>query len=224
LVTEAERVLFAPMLMLVFCILVLMLFAAFCAADIMDEKKPPPPAPPELAVGVGTDSPLSRLGEGGTTVKLDSLLGPSGIASDLARRCTFMLCAEDETPLDLVGEPVLLLLHEFFESEEASPMRLRVGSVGVGGVFTMAGALVSRVGGVLGGLPVALWERGRFDGLLGEAAGLATGAGSVTVRARVSESADPSRSNCDDESVKVAWIRACESTCVAWTIGDDVVR
>lgn len=124
--------------MLVFWILVLNVFAAFWAADIIDEKNPD--------VALGGRGTFSDVGVSGAGVMLESLLGP--IFPEPAR---FRFC----DIIFPVGE-----LPFAFASDEAclaavDRSRGKPGSVGVGGVFTICGLEGSVVGGVRGGSVVS---------------------------------------------------------------------
>lgn len=111
--------------------------AAFCAAETMEEKNP---------VALGVLSP-SSVGVKGAAVMLESLLGIIAADPDLLLRCTFII-KEVGLPSTLArGLPPLLGV---LFSGDAPTTEVRL-SVGVGGVFTMAGADLSLFGGVRGG-------------------------------------------------------------------------
>jgi hypothetical protein len=119
-------------------ILFVSVFAAFCAAEKTDEKKPVCCAFP------GVTDPFSGVGVRGADVIFDSLLGPMlfPLANDPERMrlCDIMFPDGEVTTFGL------------FEIEIGEPeKRGEAVSVGVGGVFTIAGAAFSIVvGGVLG--------------------------------------------------------------------------
>jgi hypothetical protein len=120
----------------VLAMLLLSVFAAFCAAEKTLEKKPPP-------LGFGVVEPFSRVGVRGADVMFDSLLGPRVAVPDRTLRCDIMLPDADVTTLrfETIGsdEPLSRLLGK----------RGTLASVGVGGVLTMIGAM-STCGGVVG--------------------------------------------------------------------------
>lgn len=122
----------------VLAMLLLSVFAAFCAAEKTLEKKPP-------WLGFGVVDPFSRVGVRGTDVIFDNLLGPNVADPDRIRRCDIMLPDADITTLGFgykatgSDEPLSRLLEKRGELE----------FVGVGGVFTMIGA-TSPGGGVEG--------------------------------------------------------------------------
>lgn len=134
--------------------LLLNVFAAFWAAEIIDEKKP-------LFVGGG---PFSGVGVKGASVKLESLLGPMLFPEpDLMRRCDLELPDGDTVMLGMVGRSVL-------PARPLDPWRACVRPGGVGGVLTMAGAAWSPEGGVRGGAGISPGVLPfRLDGLSEEA-------------------------------------------------------
>lgn len=118
--------------------LLVKVFAAFCAAEKTDEKKP------VCCVFPGVTDPFSGVGVRGADVIFDSLLGPIlfPLANDPERMrlCDIMFPDGDVTTFGFVeiGEP---------------EKRGEAVSVGVGGVLTIAGAGAAFsivVGGVLG--------------------------------------------------------------------------
>lgn len=116
--------------------LLVRVFAAFCAAEKTDEKKP-------VCCGFpGVTDPFSGVGVRGADVMFESLLGPIlfPLANDpeRIRLCDIMFPDGDVTTFgfDEIGDP---------------EKRGEAVSVGVGGVLTIAGAAFSTVvGGVLG--------------------------------------------------------------------------
>lgn len=122
--------------------LLLSVFAAFCAAEKTLEKKPP-------WLGFGVVEPFSRVGVRGAEVIFDSLLGPKVADPDRIRLCDIMLPDADVTTLGFEAtgsdEPRSRLLGK----------RGKLASVGVGGVFTMIGAM-SPGGGVVGAVLVLI--------------------------------------------------------------------
>ncbi len=137
-----------------------------------DEKKP-------VALGVRSPpaGPLpSGDGVGGATVMLESLLGPIAAPPDLV--LLWMLAFGLR-----VGEPLSAgLLTEMTDarlSGEVAKALALVVSVGVGGVFTMEGALLSAEGGVRGGaVVVSILGVFDFGARSAEEATLARGGGS----------------------------------------------
>lgn len=117
-------------------VLLLNVFAAFWAADIIEEKKP-------LVVGGG---PFSGVGVKGASVKLESLLGPMLVPEpDLMRRCDLELPEGETVMLGMAGRSVL-------PARPLDPWRACVRLGGVGGVLlTTAVAAWSPEGGVRGG-------------------------------------------------------------------------
>lgn len=119
--------------------LVLMLLAALWAADIMDEKNP-----------VLFDAPSlpSRGGVRGAEVAFESLLGASAAEAEELLLCDFN--AQEEGEPSKLGIALGILQAEAFLSCEARSD----GSVGVGGVFTIAGAFLSGFDGGVRGVRV----------------------------------------------------------------------
>lgn len=116
--------------------LLVRVFAAFCAAENTDEKKP------VCCVFPGVTEPFSGVGVRGADVMFDSLLGPIlfPLANDPERMrlCDIMFPDGDVTTFG-------------FEEMGGPEKRGEGVSVGVGGVLTIAGAAFSIVvGGVLG--------------------------------------------------------------------------
>ena len=118
--------------------LLLNVFAAFCAAENTDEKNPPCWPEP------GVVEPFSRVGVNGTDVIFESLLGPSVADPDLTLRCDIMFPEGDVTTpgFDVAGSDD--------PRSRVNEKRGLLGSVGVGGVLTIIGAALSPGGGVLG--------------------------------------------------------------------------
>ena len=120
----------------VFVMLLLRVFAAFCAAEKTLEKKP-------LPLGFGVVEPCSKVGVKGADVMFESLLGPKVAVPDRTLLCDIMFPDADVTTLGLEAsgsdEPLSRLLGK----------RGTLLSVGVGGVLTIMGA-VSACGGVVG--------------------------------------------------------------------------
>jgi hypothetical protein len=117
--------------------LVLNVLAAFCAAENTDEKNPPCGFVPGLVAG------FSGVGVKGAEVMLDNLLGPRVADPDRIRRCDIILPEGEVTtfePAAATGEDVII---------SCAPAEDPV-SVGVGGVFTITGAVFSPAGGVWG--------------------------------------------------------------------------
>jgi hypothetical protein len=121
--------------------LLLRVFAAFCAAEKTVEKKPPDP---------GVVEPFSGVGVRGADVIFDNLLGPKVADPDRILRCEIIFPEADVTTLG-------------FEAAGSEVSRSRtgekygkLGSVGVGGVFTIRGAMLSPGGGVLGEVFVSI--------------------------------------------------------------------
>jgi hypothetical protein len=110
-------------------------FAAFCAAESTDEKNPPEP---------GLDAAFSGVGVNGAEVILDNLLGPNALVPDLTRRCDIMFPEGEVTTFELVTAGGGSETPRSRADAECSP------SVGVGGVFTIRGAVLSPEGGVIG--------------------------------------------------------------------------
>lgn len=113
----------------------LRLLAVFWTAENMDEKK--------LAAGFPgvAGGPLSGVGVSGAEVIFESLLGPMAPDPALLLRCAIMF----------PGEEALELLRE--RGGEVEFLSGCWASVGVGGVFTMTGVVISSAwGGVCGGL------------------------------------------------------------------------
>lgn len=141
-------------LMPVFMVLV-RVFAAFCAAVNTVEKKPVP----------GVEGPaFSGIGVRGAAVMLESLLGPMlAVEPALDRLDDIIFPAGSTTTLGIwagreeAGDDDMLLWRE---------------SVGVGGVLTIAGGKFSACGGVRGGAEVSMvgWGRKGRKGSLGDAA------------------------------------------------------
>jgi hypothetical protein len=125
----------------VFEMLLLSVLAAFWAAEKTDEKKPPPP---------GVVEPFSGVGVKGADMIFDSLLGPKVPDPDLILRCEIIFPEGDVTALEFVmmgsGIGRSLLVGKRGELE----------SVGVGGVLTMIGAVLSPGGGVRGAAVVSI--------------------------------------------------------------------
>lgn len=119
--------------------LLLKVFAAFCAADNTDEKKPPCP-------GVVT----SGVGVNGAGVIFESLLGPNVTPEpDRLRRCDIMFPEGEVTTFGFVPAPEVGRSGDF-DSLLENRGEPKADSVGVGGVFTMIGADLSVDGGVRG--------------------------------------------------------------------------
>lgn len=114
----------------------LRLFVAFWAAEIMEEKKP-------LADGVV--APLSAVGVRGARVILDSLLGTMLDDAARPRLCAIMLPEALASSGSVGGSDDWLRFGDGLGC---------LGSVGVGGVFTMTGVALSLAGGVRGGASV----------------------------------------------------------------------
>jgi len=141
-------------LMPVFMVLV-RVFAAFCAAENTVEKKPVP----------GVEGPaFSGIGVRGAAVMLESLLGPMlAVEPALDRLDEIIFPAGSTTTLGIwdgreeTGDDEMLSWRE---------------SVGVGGVLTIAGGKFSVCGGVRGGAEVSMvgWGRKGRKGSLGDAA------------------------------------------------------
>jgi hypothetical protein len=142
----------------VFAILLLKVFAAFCAAEKTDEKKPPCWLEPGLVE-------FSGVGVRGAEVMFESLLGPRVPEFVLTRRCDIIFPEGDVTTFT------------FTEAVGSDVPRSRVEgnwgipeSVGVGGVLTIGGAILSLAGGVCGrefvsircGIFVGFGGSGRF--------------------------------------------------------------
>lgn len=123
-----------------FVILLLKVFAAFCAAENTLEKKP--------VWLFGVVDPFSGVGVNGADVMFDNLLGPNDVP-DFTLRCDIMFPDGEVMTfgLDVTGsdDPRVRL----------SPKRGVLESVGVGGVFTIIGA-VSPGGGVCGTAVVSM--------------------------------------------------------------------
>jgi hypothetical protein len=119
----------------VLAMLLLKVFAAFCAAEKTEEKNPPEP---------GVVEPFSGVGVKGADVILDNLLGPRVADPDRILRCEIILPEAEVTTLefDVAGS-------ETPRSRSVSKCG-ELCSVGVGGVFTMRGAVFSPGGGVCG--------------------------------------------------------------------------
>lgn len=121
-----------------FAILLLNVFAAFCAAEKTDEKNPP------CWFGPGVEA-FSGVGVRGAEVMFESLLGPRVPEFVLTRRCEIILPEGDVTTfafIEVVGSEVP-------RSREAGNTGV-LESVGVGGVLTITGAIFSPAGGVCG--------------------------------------------------------------------------
>lgn len=125
----------------VFVILLLNVFAAFCAAEKTVEKKPP-----EL----GVVAPLSSVGVKGADVIFDNLLGTNVFDPERIRRCEIMFPDGDVTTL------VFVLIGSGGPRSRLEENRGELVSVGVGGVLTIIGAGFSVAGGVLGGALVSI--------------------------------------------------------------------
>jgi len=121
--------------------LVLNVFAAFCAAEKTLEKNP-------LCV-FGVIDPFSGIGVNGADVMFDNLLGPSAADPDLARLCDIIFPEGD----------VMTFGFDVTGSDDPRSRRVvkrgTLESVGVGGVFTIIGA-VSPGGGVCGAAFVSI--------------------------------------------------------------------
>lgn len=109
-------------------------FAAFCAADSTDPKKPEEGFRSD---GVGT--PFSRVGVSGADDIVDNLLGTRLADPDLGRFC-----------VNTAASAEALLLRG------ARNLGCWSGSVGVGGVLTMTGVSFSEPPGVPGGVLVVV--------------------------------------------------------------------
>jgi hypothetical protein len=115
--------------------LLLKVFAAFCAAEKTLEKKPP--------WGLGVIEPFSGVGVSGAEVMFDNLLGPNADEVDRTLRCDIMFPE---------GEVMTFGFDAAGSDDPRSRLFANRGileSVGVGGVFTIIGA-VSPSGGVCG--------------------------------------------------------------------------
>lgn len=115
--------------------LLLNVFAAFCAAENTDEKNPPPP---------GVVDPFSGVGVNGADMILDNLLGPKVPDPDLILRCDIMFPDGEVTTFEFV------LIGSGIDRSLLGGNRGEPESVGVGGVLTMIGAGLSAAGGVSG--------------------------------------------------------------------------
>jgi hypothetical protein len=113
--------------------LLLKVLAAFCAAEKTVEKKPPDP---------GVVEPFSGVGVKGAEVMFDNLLGPSVADPDRILRCEIILPDAEVMTLGFA-----VTGSEDPRSRTVSKCGELV-SVGVGGVFTMRGAVFSPGGGV----------------------------------------------------------------------------
>jgi hypothetical protein len=108
-------------------------FAAFCAAEKTLLKKP-------VGLGFGVIDLFSGVGVRGADVMLASLLGPNVVDVDLTRRCDIMFPEGDVMTLGFEAiEPGV-------PRSDADGKRGTLESVGVGGVFTMSGAVSVRGG------------------------------------------------------------------------------
>jgi hypothetical protein len=120
--------------------LLLSVFAAFWAAENTFEKNPPCVFVP------GVKDPFSGVGVSGADVIFESLLGPKAAEFDRTRRCDIILPDGDVTTFGL----------DEAAGSDAPRSRLveaNLGdsdSVGVGGVLTITGAMLSFAGGVWG--------------------------------------------------------------------------
>jgi hypothetical protein len=120
--------------------LLLKVFAAFCAAEKTLEKKP------LWGFGFGVVDPFSGVGVNGADVIFDNLLGPNGPNADevdRTLRCEIMFPE---------GDVMTLGFDDDGSDDPRSRLLAKRGvleSVGVGGVFTIIGA-VSPWGGVCG--------------------------------------------------------------------------
>jgi hypothetical protein len=124
--------------------------AAFCAADNTDEKNP--------VEGVVTNTPFSGVGVRGGTETLESLLGPA--LPERSLRCPGTAEPDACVPFDSavpVDSDVLGRV-----GVDLAELGMNRGSVGVGGVLTMAGAGLPADGGVRGGAWVSIfgWDLG----------------------------------------------------------------
>lgn len=122
--------------------LLLSVFAAFCAADRTLEKKPP-----WLLLGVA--EPFSGVGVRGADVIFDNLLGPKVADPDLILRCEIIFPDREVMTL---GLELVALGSEAPRSRLFTAKRGDPGSVGVGGVFTIIGAGSTDPGGGGGGV------------------------------------------------------------------------